>query len=556
MSARFVLLGTALLIASISHSQLLEASALVQASAGKDCGTATACQVSFPGSVTAGNAIAVVVRIGGSSTPKATDSLLSTYLLAASQQQAADPHSLWVLCATNVSAGADTVTVSISSAATLRITAIEFTGSCAVESWVGAQGSGSVASTVAISVAAGEFVLEAASAANPATFTVQPSFSRDGSTSKVIAASRFSGASAESDAANFGLGSSDLWAALIVAFKPGTIPPPPPPPPQPSAPGNLAAVVIGPAEIDLSWTASSEPGGTIGQYLVESCQGAGCSNFVQVGTSTTLTYAEAALTGSTSVSHRVRAVDTNSVSGPYSAVVTASTPTPTFTAPTGLTASANASVSQINLSWTAAMEVGGTISQYLVERCQGAGCSNFAQISAPSVTNFSDSGLSAMTSYSYRDRATDAKGNIGPYSNTTSATTAAQTIPVNLTGSLKWCARCDGTDDTPVIGSTIIQQPGITDTFGMNADGSLQASFKANVSVDPMQFTLFLLDANNVQVPGATFGPFSISRVMLNNTAFKLGNLAFGTVRLENSTDSSGAPIVILREISGFKVAP
>ena len=555
MRARFVLLGAALFVAPFFYAPLVKASGLVQASGGKDCGTATACQISFPGSVTAGDSIAVVARVGSSSTPRATDSLLSTYSLAASQQQTADPHSLWVLCAPNVSAGADTVTVSISSAATLRITAIEFTGSCAVESWVGAQGNGSVASTVAISVVAAEFVLEAASAANPATFTVPPSFSRDGSTSKVIAASRFSGASAESDAASFGLGSSDLWAALIIAFRPRTILSPPPPP-QPSAPGNLAAAVIGPAEIDLSWTASTEPGGVIGQYLVESCQGAGCSNFVQVGTSSTLTYQEAALTGSTSLSHRVRAVDANSVSGPYSAIVTVSTPAPTFTAPTGLTASAGASASQINLSWTAATEVGGTISQYLVERCQGAGCSNFAQISAPSVTNFSDTGLSAMTSYSYRDRATDAKANIGPYSNTISATTAVQTIPVNLTGSLKWCAKCDGTDDTPVTGSTIIQQPGITGTFGMNVDGSLQASFGANVSVDPMQFTFSLLDANNVQVPGATFGPFSISRVMLNNPAFKLGNLAFGTVRLENSTDPSGAPIVVLREISGFKVAP
>src|SRR6202045_4834197 len=182
MRARFVLLGTALFVASISHAQLAEASGLVQMSAGKDCATATACQVSFPGSITAGNAIAVVARIGSSSMPKVTDSLLSSYSLAASQQQTADPHSLWVLCASNVSAGADTVKVSISAAATLRITAIEFTGSCGVESWAGAQGSGSVASTVAISVVAGEFVLEAASASNPAAFTVHPPFICDGST--------------------------------------------------------------------------------------------------------------------------------------------------------------------------------------------------------------------------------------------------------------------------------------------------------------------------------------------------------------------------------------
>jgi hypothetical protein len=78
--------------------------------------------------------------------------------------------------------------------------------------------------------------------------------------------------------------------------------------------------------------------------------------------------------------------------------------------------------SQINVVWTAARDNVG-VTAYLVERCQGAACSAFAQIGTASGTSFNDTGLSANTSYSYRVRATDAAGNLGPYSNVASATT-------------------------------------------------------------------------------------------------------------------------------------
>ena len=56
-----------------------------------------------------------------------------------------------------------------------------------------------------------------------------------------------------------------------------------------------------------------------------------------------------------------------------------------------------------------------------MERCQGAGCTSFAQIATPTATTYSDTGLAAG-SYSYRVRATDAAGNLSPYSNVASAT--------------------------------------------------------------------------------------------------------------------------------------
>lgn len=83
------------------------------------------------------------------------------------------------------------------------------------------------------------------------------------------------------------------------------------------------------------------------------------------------------------------------------------------------------SSSQINLSWDTSSDNIG-INGYYVERCQGASCSNFAQITAATGTTHQDTGLTAETTYQYRVRASDLAGNLSPYSNIVSVTTDAQ----------------------------------------------------------------------------------------------------------------------------------
>ena len=91
-------------------------------------------------------------------------------------------------------------------------------------------------------------------------------------------------------------------------------------------------------------------------------------------------------------------------------------------APGTLTATA-VSGTQINLSWGPATDNVG-VTGYRVERCQGTGCTNFAQIATPAGTTYNDNtGLAPSTTYRYQVRATDGAGNLGPYSNIASATT-------------------------------------------------------------------------------------------------------------------------------------
>ena len=89
--------------------------------------------------------------------------------------------------------------------------------------------------------------------------------------------------------------------------------------------------------------------------------------------------------------------------------------------PGTLTATA-ASPSEVDLSWGAST---GSVSGYLIERCSGASCTSFAQIATPAGTGttYKDTSVSPSTSYSYRVRATDAAGDLSPYSNVATTTT-------------------------------------------------------------------------------------------------------------------------------------
>ncbi len=210
----------------------------------------------------------------------------------------------------------------------------------------------------------------------------------------------------------------------------------------PSVPSGLAASNVSPTSVTLSWTASTDANGPgIGGYYVY-------RNGTQIASvSSGTTYTDLALSPSTSYSYTVAAFDKAmpaNLSAPSAAlpVVTAADTQPP-TAPTGLSATA-ASSSQINLSWTASTDNVGVVN-YLIERCPGAGCGNFAQIATFPTTSYNDTGLTASSSYSYRLRATDAAGNLSPYSNIATAST----IGAGAIGNVQ------SADQDPAAGNTV-----------------------------------------------------------------------------------------------------
>ena len=77
---------------------------------------------------------------------------------------------------------------------------------------------------------------------------------------------------------------------------------------------------------------------------------------------------------------------------------------------------------EVDLGWGAATDDSAVL--YDLERCAGSGCTDFAPLATTATTDYSDTSVAAGSTYVYRVRAVDAAGNIGPYSNTASATTS------------------------------------------------------------------------------------------------------------------------------------
>ena len=90
--------------------------------------------------------------------------------------------------------------------------------------------------------------------------------------------------------------------------------------------------------------------------------------------------------------------------------------------PTGLTATA-VSTTQVDLKWNDNSE---NETGFIIERCQGAGCSNFSIIAELGInrTTYSDTGLALATTYSYRVKAFNGAGN-SDYSNIATVSTAS-----------------------------------------------------------------------------------------------------------------------------------
>ena len=215
------------------------------------------------------------------------------------------------------------------------------------------------------------------------------------------------------------------WVMQMAAFRAGSVGSDTQPP---TAPTGLTATAVSSSQVTLSWTAATDNVG-VASYLVERCTGPTCTTFAQIGTSATPAFLDSGLAQGTSFSYRVRAADAGGNIGSYSGSATATTPTPDLEPPSapGTPTVTPVSGTQIDLVWGPATDNVG-VTGYRVERCQGAGCSVFVKLSTTAGTSFTDTGLTPNTSYTYVILATDAAGNLGPYSNPSSATTLA-TVP-------------------------------------------------------------------------------------------------------------------------------
>jgi hypothetical protein len=119
------------------------------------------------------------------------------------------------------------------------------------------------------------------------------------------------------------LASSAAWVAQVAAFQlagGGDLPSAQ----DLTAPSNLSATVVSNAQINLSWSASSDDFRVTG-YIIERCSGAACSNYAPVGTASSTSYSDSTAAASSSYGYRVRATDIANLRSTYSVPVVVAT---------------------------------------------------------------------------------------------------------------------------------------------------------------------------------------------------------------------------------------
>lgn len=222
----------------------------------------------------------------------------------------------------------------------------------------------------------------------------------------------------------------------------------------PSVPGALTAAAISSSQINLTWTASTDTGGSgLAGYRIERCMGVGCTSFVQIASVSGISFSDAGLSPSTSYSYRVRAYDgANNQSG-YSNIATDITQTPPDATPPSAPSLSGVAFSstQINLTWTASTDTGSSgLAGYRVYR----GGALIASV-GNAVTTYSDLGLVPSTAYSYYVAAYDGAGN-ATQSNTANVSTPAtpDTTPPVFTFSAPAATLPAGTTFATLAGST------------------------------------------------------------------------------------------------------
>jgi chitodextrinase len=176
----------------------------------------------------------------------------------------------------------------------------------------------------------------------------------------------------------------------------------------PSTPTNLVANPVGPAQVSLTWTGSTDNVGVIGYQVFR--------DNVQIATASTASFSDSGVQPQTTHSYKVVAFDAGGNFSAASNIASVTTPADTAapSAPTNLTAATNG-LGQVSLSWSASTD-NVSVAGYHIFR-------NSVQIATASSPSYLDATAAANTTYNYYVLAFDPTGNTSGSSNILTITT-------------------------------------------------------------------------------------------------------------------------------------
>lgn len=260
--------------------------------------------------------------------------------------------------------------------------------------------------------------------------------------------------------------------------------PPPCPAPRdtqpPSTPGAISPSVTCTLVLTLSWGASTDNVAVIGYDVYRSINN---GPFTSVATTPTTTFTESLLGV---VKYQVRARDTSgNISAFTAAVLVAPPPCPPPdtqppTAPGTPTASGTTG-STTTLTWPASADNVG-VTGYDIYRAAGATGDTFAPVGTSTSNAFTDTGLTAGTTYRYQVRARDAAGNVSAFSAMVVVTTPAGGCSATLNVQTIWYHGYVMQPNT-VTNSGSSDLNGWAVTFALPAGHTITGSWNAVVTV-------------------------------------------------------------------------
>ena len=189
--------------------------------ASKSCSWASPCTAPFSNNVSAGDSIAVAVKVSawekGPQTPAVSDSQGNQYGLVSSVSDPSTLDRIFLFCTPKALAGADSITSTIPIANNQDMLTLEFQGSCAVESSATATGTSTSATTQSIPAHSGDFLVGIGTSKYADTFEPTAGFTKEGNLGDMVIADSLQTISGNA-VVTFTLGSSTNWTAQLVAF--------------------------------------------------------------------------------------------------------------------------------------------------------------------------------------------------------------------------------------------------------------------------------------------------------------------------------------------------
>ncbi len=316
----------------------------------------------------------------------------------------------------------------------------------------------------------------------------------------------------------YGWGKVDAAAAVAAALGGQVVVPPPPvtDTTAPSVPTNLNSTLTSDNKAQLTWTASTDNTAVAGYKLYK--------NGALYQTLTTTTYKDMSVSSGTSYSYTVSAYDAignaSAQSSSTSITIPVSSDSVAPSTPTNL--SAVAALTQVALNWGASTDNVAVVGYKLYRN------GTLLHSLGTAATTFTDTNVTAGTTYSYAVAGYDSAGNVSGNSNNATATvpsnapadSSAPSTPFNLTGSspdskqvnLSWTA---STDNVAVTGYKIYRNSAllksVTSTSASDTSVTQGTSYSYAVSAYDT--------ANNESAKSSTITVFIVAPVTINITS-------------------------------------